>query len=246
MISVIIKRTDEPKVIQMTQADLVRQLGNINGAEIILANDWIEGLKLVRTPFVCLVEPDCVFSANYFSSNVNLLIKSQSNIPGGKGSGRGTGGGGLTKLAMISSCLGIRDFGNRIYNYNLEKVNLPDRFKTSSGDLTMKGWHILPNRRKLNMKLYQVQVGFVPGAIIRMSAITDIIEDDLWLDVDLVKLSTALSFYFWNTGRRIKLNPNTTYVSNDKNLEKPPLFEITVPNQVANIFNQEGIGWIGV
>lgn len=239
MISIVIKRTDEPKVIQMTQADLVRQLGAINGAEIILEDTWAEGLKKVRTPYVSLVEPDCVFSANYYSSNVGLMAKTLSGQSGGKGSGRGSGGGGYTKLAMISSCLGVRDFGNRIYNYELGKV-----LEGELNNVQMKGWHIVAARAKLNMKLYHVQVGFVPGAIIRMSAIKDIIEDELWDGVDLVKLSTALSFYFWDTGRRIQLNPNTTYVSNDINLEKPPLFETKVPNKVAGIFQQEGIGWL--
>lgn len=241
MISVIIRRTDEPKVIQMTQSDLVKQLGAINGAEIILTDTWTEGLKKVRTPYVSLVEPDCVFSANYYASNVGLMTKALSNKLGGKGAGRGAGGGGYTKLAMIASCLGIRDFGNRIYNYELQKMRDID-----VNGVAGKGWHVTPRRDKLNMKLYHVQVGFVPGAVIRMSAIKDIIEDELWDGKDLVKLSAALSFYLWDTGRRLQLNPNTTYVSSDMSLEKPPLFETKVPDKVANIFNQEGIGHIGV
>lgn len=239
MISVVIKRTDEPKVIQMTQADLVRQLGAINGAEIILEDSWIEGLKRVRTPYVSLVEPDCVFSSSYYSSNVGLIKKAHEKVANGRASQ--LGGGGNQKLAMITSCLGVRDFGNRIYNYELDKKK-----DINVNGITGKSWHIVPTRTKLNMKLYHVQVGFVPGAIIRMSAIKDIIEDELWEGDDLVKLSTALSFYFWDTGRRVKLNPNTTYVSSDKNLEKPPLFETKVPDKVANIFHQEGIGWLGV
>lgn len=237
MISVVIRRTEEPKVIQMTQSDLVKQLSSINGAEIILEDTWIEGLKKVRTPYVSLVEPDCVFSANYYASNVGLMRKAHEK----KAYGGGGGGGGYQKLAMIASCLGVRDFGNRIYNYELDKV----REGEVSG-VQMKGWHILPVKRKLNMKLYHVQVGFVPGAIIRMSALKDIIEDDMWDGEDLVRLSTALSFYLWDTNRRVQLNPNTTYVSTDKNLENPPQFETKVPDKVANVFRQEGIGYLGV
>lgn len=235
MISVVIRRTEEPKVIQMTQADLVKQLGSTDGAEIILEDSWIEGLKRVRTPYVSLVEPDCVFSANYFTSNVGLMKKAhEKHAYGGPG-----GGGGNQKFAMLASCLGVRDFGNRIYNYELNKV----REGAELNGVQMKGWHVVPTRTKLNMKLYHIQVGFVPGAVIRMSAIKDIIEDELWESKDLVKLSTALSFYLWDTGRRIQLNPNTTYVSLDENLEKPPLFDIDIPDKVRNIFNQEGIGW---
>lgn len=239
MISVIIKRTDEPKVIQMTQSDLVRQLGAINGAEIILEDTWTEGLKKVRTPYVSLVEPDCVFSAGYYASNVGLIVKAHEKAQGK--AGHSMGSGGFQKLAMITSCLGVRDFGNRIYSYELDKVK-----EGEINDVKLKGWHIVPTRTKLNMKLYSVQVGFVPGAVIRMSAIKDIIEDELWDGVDLVQLSTALSFYLWDTGRRIQVNPNTTYVSSDKNLEKPPLFDTKVPARVANIFHQQGIGWLGV
>lgn len=237
MISIVIKRTDEPKVIQMTQADLVRQLSDIRGAEIILEDTWTEGLKKVRTPYVSLVEPDCVFSAHYYSSNMGLITKAHEKVAAT--SSQPMGGGGYQKLAMISSCLGVKDFGNRIYSYELDKVKDGD-----VNGIELKGWHILPTRKKLNMKLYHVQVGFVPGAIIRMSAIKDIIEDELWNGEDLVKLSTALSFYFWDTGRRIQLNPNTTYVSSDKNLENPPLFEIKVPTKVSSIFHQEGIGYL--
>lgn len=234
MITVIIKRTDEPKVIQMTQEDLSRQLGSINGAEIMLEDTWGEGLRKVRTPYVSLVEPDCVFSSGYFASNCGLMKKLQPRVS--DGSPGGHGGGGNMKLAMIASCLGIRDFGNRIYNYELGKV-------TDKGtDIEIKSWHIQPVRDKRLMNLYQVQVGFMPGAIIRTSAIKDIIDDELWQEPNLVKLSTALSFYLWDTGRRVQLNPNTTYVSSDKNLEFPPLFETKVPFKVANLFRQEGIG----
>lgn len=244
MITVIIRRTDEPKVIQMTQADLSRQLGSINGAEIILEDTWTEGLRKVRTPYVCLIEPDCVFSSSYFSSNVGLMKKAHERVQ----TSTAMGGGGNQKLAMISSCLGIRDFGNRIYNYELKKIKLPGYETTLIDDkpLEIREWHIQPKREKLNMKLYHVQVGFVPGAVIRMSAIKDIIEDELWNGDDLVKLSTALSFYLWDTGRRIQLNPNTTYVSSDMNLESPPLFTTKVPLKVGNIFLQEMIGVFGV
>lgn len=239
MITVVIRRTEEPKVIQMTQSDLVKQLGSINGAEIILEDTWSEGLKKVRTPYVSLVEPDCVFSSSYYSSNYGLIAKAHAKTGQYKDWQRYGGGGGYQKLAMVASCLGIKDFNNRIYNFELDKVNDGETNKVK-----LKGWHIVPSKRKLDLKLYHVQVGFVPGAVIRMSAIKDIIEDKMWEDSDLVRLSTALSFYFWDTGRAVQLNPNTTYVSSDDNLEKPPLFDTKVPDKVANIFTQRGIGWL--
>lgn len=234
MLSVIVKRSEEPTVIQMTQADLVKQLGEINGAEILLEDSWTEGLRKVRTSYVCLVEADCILSAHYFSSNFGLLKKSQSQAIGGKGAGRGMGGGGLTKLAVLSSTLGIKQFDNRIYNYRLEKVK-----DININSVIGMGWHIQPNRDKLDIHLYSVQVGFIPGAIMRMSSIGDMVDIIHWDQPDLVKLSTEVCFYLWNTGRRIALNPSTTYVSTLSGLEEPPLFNVDVPTNVASIFRRE-------
>lgn len=235
MITVIIRRTDEPKVIHMTQNDLAKQLDNINGAEVLLEDSWRVGLQKVRTPYVCLIEPDCVFSASYFVNNVGIMKKTNA-----------AHGGGNTKVAMLSSCLGIRDFGNRIYNFELDKVKVPSVGNmTSKGEaIQIKSWHIRPFRDKLSLKVYPVQVGWVPGAIIRTTAIKDLLDEDMWDDPDLLRLSTALSFYFWDTNRRIHLNSNTTYVTNEKKWENPPLFDVTVPTKVANIFHQELIGYL--
>jgi hypothetical protein len=234
MLSVIVKRSEEPTVIQMTQADLVKQLNEINGAEILLEDSWTEGLKKVRTPYVCLVEADCVLSAHYFSSNFNLLKKNHSQAIGGKGSGRGMGGGGYSKLSILSSAIGIKKFDNRIFNYRLAKVN-----DINVNNVTGKSWHIQPEREKLDIYLYAVQIGFVPGAVMRMTAISDMIDKVNWDQPNLVKLSTEVCFHLWNTNRRITLNPSTTYVSNLDSLEEPPLFDINVPMTVATIFRRE-------
>ena len=226
----MIKRSDEPTVIHLTQENIMRELKTIAGAEMLLTDTWREGLRQVRTPFVCLVEADHVLSANYLMSNYNLMKKSTPD-PGGPGSGKRAGAGGYTKLAMISSCVGVRSFDNRIYNYHLEQVEFDP----------LKIWTIQPNRNKLDMKLYHVQVGFVPGAIIRMNAIKDLIDTFDWDHKSLVEMSTALSFHFWNTGRRIQVNPNTTYASNALYLEQPNKFDPQIPDNVAATFTREGL-----
>lgn len=242
MVTVIIRRTDEPKVIQMTQTDLARQLSQIDGAEIMLEDDWRMGLRKVRTPYVSIVEPDSVFSANYYSSNVGLILKAHKKV--GNSSATQLGGGGYQRLAMIASCLGVRTYAERIYAYNLGMVDSdPGTNITSDNEkITMKIPGVVPDSKKRGDKLYHVQIGFAPGAIIRTSAIKEIIDDDLWREDDLVKLSTALSLYLWGTGRRIEVNPNTTYVSLSQNLTKPNLFPLNVPDGVATIFEKELIG----
>jgi hypothetical protein len=240
-LTVIIRRTDEPKVIQMTQADLVKQLDPVQGSEILLEDSWTEGLRKVRTPYVCLVEADCTLSSTYFANNFNLLKKSQSQSVGGKGSGRGMGGGGYTKLAVLSSALGIKNFANRVYNYHLEKIAVdPGTNRTSGGEsITMGSWTVQPQREKRDIYLYSIQIGFVPGAIMRMASLSDVIDKIKWDDPNLVRMSTNVCFSLWGTGRRIGLNPSTTYVTNQINCEKPPQFNFKVPDMAINIFERE-------
>ena len=227
MVTVIIKRTDEPKVIQMTQADLARQLNDVSGAEIILADTWTEGLSQVRTPYVSIVEPDCVFSANYYSSNVNILKKTLSK------------NGGFTKISLIASCLGVRDFGNRVYHYEIGKVKEDVDVKSNTSILH---WGLKPVKDKRGKYPYQAQVAFIPGAVIRMAAIKDLLGDPIWEDKNMQKLSASICLRLWDTQRRVQVNPNTTYVSSDMNLENPWIMDFKVPVKAANLFQHELIG----
>lgn len=211
MITVIIKNSQEPTVIEMTQEDVTRQLSNISGAEIMIEDTWTQGLRKVRTPMVCLVEADCVFSAGYLASNFNLMNKHVTK--GGKG-------GGYNRLALIGSCLGIKKFDNRIYHYSLQQVE----------DNNIKYYQVRPYTVKPSTTLYEAQVAFIPGAVMRMHSIKDSIDTLPWDSNNLIEMSTAVSFHLWSTGRRLQINPNTTYVSGDDNLENPPYFAPNVPN----------------
>lgn len=226
MITLIIKRDSEPTVIQLTQENVIKQLAMINGSEMLLEDTWLEGLKKVRTPYVCLLEGDCLLSANYLQSNVNLLKKTTMSPKGG----------GYNKLAMIASCLGVNSYAERIYNYKVQES--PWR---KGGGALIKSYEITPNLEKKENKLYHAQVGFVPGAILRMAALGRDIDTLPWDTKNLVEMSTAVSFHFWNTGRRIQVNPNTTYVSTLNYLEEPPQFKWDLSEQAAHIFQRESI-----
>jgi hypothetical protein len=232
MITVVIRRNAEPTVIQLTQEDMMRQLSAINGAEMLLEDSWTEGLRKVRTPYVCLVEADCTLSPGYLASNVGLMKKTDGLF--GKG-------GGTKKLSMISSCLGVKTFNNRIYNYRYQQIEKVGEGSIDGKKWSLKRWAIQPHREKRDMKLYNVQVGFVPGAVIRMSALGKDIDTLPWDTKNLVELSTAVSFHFWGSNRRIEVNPNTTYVSSETYLEEPPLFKVNIPDKVANLFSREGL-----
>lgn len=223
MLTVVIKRSDEPKVIQLTQENIMRELNNIVGSEMLLTDTWQEGLKQVRTPYVCLVEADCVLSSGYLTSNFSLFKKNNPK------------GGGNMKLSMLTSCLGIKTFGNRVFSYKAQFTEEKD------GQLDFGRTRMAPVIMKTHTGIYPVEVGFIPGAICRMTAIQEIVDTFDWDQPDLVKMSTELCFHMWHTNRRVESNPNTTYVSNEDNLDKTSLFDVQIPAEVHNIFRRESI-----
>ena len=221
MVTIILKRSAEPTVIQMTQEWIMQELRGLNGSEMLLTDTWKEGLRKVRTPYVCLLEADCVLSVDYLADNVGLMKKLSTGVGPYKG-------GGYTKLAMIGSSVGVKTFDNRIYNYQIDTDG-------------RKKCPVYPNRVPRSSSLYEVQVAFVPGAIIRMSALGRDLEKLPWDDKNLVKMSAAVSFNFWNTNRRISINPNTIYVSDEEYLSAPPRFDNKLPDHAREIFSKEGI-----
>lgn len=214
MVTVIIKRNAEPTVIQLTQENIMRELQSMNNSEMLLEDSWATGLKKVRTPYVCLVEADCILNSGYLFSSVSVMMSDNHNPI------KRTGG--YLKRAMLSSPVGIKSFSKRIYNYE-----------------TMSG-RIEPNYDVRSISPYHVQIGFVPGAIIRMTAIKDIINKFDWNEPDLVRLSTKLSFYLWNSNRRVQVNPTNIYVSNESGLENPN-FSYHCPRKVMSIFEGQRI-----
>lgn len=234
MLTVIIRRNAEPTVIQMTQENVMKELKMINGSEMLLEDSWLQGLKKVRTPYVCLVEADCELSASFLQSNVGLLKKTTQSAKGG----------GYNKLAMISSSLGLNTFSNRIFGYRLGGRTYSGEGQIDGQDWSLKRGEIIAERNKHSSTPYHTQVGFLPGAILRYASIAGIhgvIDTIDWDNKNLVKTSTELSFHFWNTNRRVKLNPNTVYVSTCEDLESPKYFKYEVPYKLAGIFRSESI-----
>lgn len=245
MLTVIIRRDADADTIQLTQKNVMRELWSIPGSEMLTTNTWREGLRQVRTPYVCLIESDATLSSSYLSSNYGLM-KKMTPVGGGKGSnpnggigGKRTGTGGYTKLVMLSSCLGIKDFGNRIYNYRITEGEWSE--PTKDGISTKGGWKVEPNRNKVSNALYSAQIGFVPGAIIRYSVVKDLIDTFDWDYKNLIEMSAKFSTHLWGTNRRLQVNPNTTYVTTADYLEHPPTFKIPYLENAYNIFSKEDI-----
>jgi hypothetical protein len=143
------------------------------------------------------------------------------------------------KLAMVSSGVGLNNWGNKIYGYHMEEVTYGN-WKDTKGVAT-KQVEIQPFREKRSSGLFPVQIGFVPGAIIRRGALQAAMNElDGKLDPrNLVKLSTEVSFYLWETGRRVHVSPSTTYVSTDECLDSPVQFKFDLNPEARHIFSQE-------
>lgn len=226
MLTVIIKRNSNPDDAQMVLKSVMGDMWAIKDSDILIEDSWREGIKKVHTPFMMLLEADCVLSGGYIGSNFGLMRQDSHNDL------KGTGG--YLKRAMLASCVGYEDFANRIYNYELHKIE-------EGADIRIRYWGIDLSREKRSTTPYAVQVGFVPGAIIRKSSLNELSKNFNWDDPNIIRMSTRLSFHFWDTGRRIQVNPNTTYVSNSTQVIEPAQFKFDRYDRAFNLFAKERI-----
>lgn len=135
------------------------------------------------------------------------------------------------KLAMLSSSTGVNDWANRFYGYSL-------------GDNYADG--IIPNRNKKSSQVYPVQIGYVPGSLVRLSMLRRVLGDlklSNGLEEDLVHFSTVLSLAFWaqGDGNRVHLNPNTTYVTTEDYVNDLGKFTLPGSAELKQKFERESI-----
>lgn len=108
------------------------------------------------------------------------------------------------KLSMLSSSVGVNNWANRFYGYSV-------------GNEFTDG--IVPNKQKKSNQLYPIQIGYVPGSIIRTNMLRNALDnnrpDERWNN--LVYMSTILSTAFWKQGdgNPVYINPNSSYVTTE-------------------------------
>lgn len=179
--------------------------------EIIHAPSWREGLLLSKGEFVCFIEPDSDISENYFE--INLKIFTSQPL--------------YRKLAMVASAVEIVASEHKLYGYLLSlEGSLPS---------------LMPSRIKSSQEPYSVQIAYIPGAIIRRSALDNV---DLIMD-DPIATSVKLSVDFWLHGTRLCLNPNTTYSPRMERVLDIPMHLSGLPETVASLipmFRRELVG----
>ncbi len=128
------------------------------------------------------------------------------------------------KLAMVSPALGINSYNRLLYGYRV------------------RGRDVYPSLVPSSTSPYQIQIGYVPGSIIRRSAIGALSPRAQ----DAVTDSVNMSLYLWSNGQRVIIVPTTLYISTDVNLDSPYWFRrshnIHDMAKVIQQFKREEIG----
>lgn len=126
------------------------------------------------------------------------------------------------KLAMVTPTLGVNAWETKIYGYLLTSTS------------------VMPSRIKSSSEGYLIQVGFIPGAIIRRSALGKVAPQD----EDVLTESVNVSVYFWNHGQRVLIHPGVTYVSTYEKLDIP--FNVDPPSlelqETMTMWKREMVG----
>jgi hypothetical protein len=125
-----------------------------------------------------------------------------------------------------------------MYGYELDQV-IYGRGK----EIEIKEWEIVPSREKKSTTLFAIQVGYMPGAIVRRSALNYALDKQPGLlnMKNPIAMSTDFCFVMWGAHRRIHVNPNTTYVSTVDDLGAPKKFKWQVNDEATTLFEREAI-----
>jgi hypothetical protein len=136
----------------------------------------------------------------------------------------------MRKLAMLSSATGVNNWATRVYGYKL------------GGNYTDG---IIPVLDKTSTSVHPVQMGFVPGAIIRVEMLKKALSTLKFSshdDMNLVTMSAMISIAFWKQGdgNRVHINPNTTYVTTENYANDICMVDVK-PGNLVEMFRKEVI-----
>ena len=139
----------------------------------------------------------------------------------------------LRKLAMLSSATAVNFWPNRFFGYSIGNDFSND---------------IIPQKFKHSSAVYPLQIGYVPGSIIRKSMLEPALKEVVGtpgIEHDIVLFSTLLSIAFWGQGdgNRVHINPNTTYVTTESYVNDLGKFggSVKLSSGIADIFRKECI-----
>src|SRR3990167_11085040 len=120
------------------------------------------------------------------------------------------------RVAMLSPATSVEHWHNKFFGYF---VGHNDK--------------VIPNKISKSSSVYPIQIGYVPGSIIRTSALEKI---KIEPTEDLVELSTNVSLAFWSHGdsdsvkggSRVHLNPHSTYLTTEAEVNDIPNFDVNI------------------
>lgn len=143
----------------------------------------------------------------------------------------------LRRISMVSPVAAVNHWDNTFYGYQVSG---------QYADL------IEPITKKRSNALHPIQIGYLPGAIIRVKMLRQAIEDlgaNMSWKNDLVFLSTELSFAFWQQGQGgakgqngnpVYINPAVTYVTTEDYVNNVAHFGGEIMDLMSK-FNKESI-----
>lgn len=224
MLTVVIRDDGEDAVTRLTYENLWRELKDIPDSKLLTSKDWFSVLPEVKTTFVCFVESDCLVNSGYFASQLGLFKKNPD----------------FRRLAMLSSSVGVKYWAVKFFGYDVRKIWNED-------GVELRLPHVEPIKEKKSRNVYPVQIGYLPGSIIRTNMLQDLKADFKECE-DLIELSTRVSLAFWrggdggdyHQGHRVHINPNTTYVTTEEYVNDLGEFDPEA-SDLMEFFRREGI-----
>jgi hypothetical protein len=217
MLKVILQTCNEPKVLELTKENIGKELRSVRDSELVVSDGWWGDIP--DSDYVCYIECDCLVSSGYFSSMLGLFLKNPH----------------YRKLAMLCPSTGINYWHDRVFGYFVGR-----EWSDDTNKIRTKNKHLYPIKDKKSTSPYPLQVGYLPGSIIRTSALKDIMKTSIQAD-NMNELSCKISLAFWDTGRRVHLNPNSTYVTTNLAAGEKSKFDPQLTAKTYNIFKKESI-----
>lgn len=219
MLTVVIKDNGESSVTKFTYDHLWRELKDIPGSQLLVEQNWFDGLLNIKNHYICFVEPDCLVNSGYFTSQLRLFKKASKQ----------NGASASNKTAVMSASTAVINWANKIFGYAFQIENTDG---------------IVPNRDKKSRYVYPVQLAYIPGAIVRVSMLNQLLENGV-IDIaeeDIVLLSAQMSLGFWRQGdgNRVYINPNATYVTTEAYINDIKHLELDVED-LLGMFKKESI-----
>lgn len=124
------------------------------------------------------------------------------------------------QLGIMSSSTSIVNWATKIYGYEL-------------ADRQTGG--VIPLKRQVSTSPYRVQIAYIPGSIIRVSTLRDVLNGNrknhiigsglMKLSSDLTYFSTMMSLAFWRAQSHICINPTSSYCTTESYVGDKGIFD---------------------